>query len=130
MDKAEAIAAHSPADIICGAFDAKVFRDSGDPGWQAWDPAERAWSWHGQSDKLLPTTPIEIQRYNGPIFLSHGIEDKVWSVEMTRRLEKRLRRRQGHTEVHFYEGEGHGFSCELENAHNEKLLKFFNRFLK
>lgn len=35
----DAAAVHSPPDVICGAFNAKVWRDSGDPGWQPWDPA-------------------------------------------------------------------------------------------
>jgi hypothetical protein len=43
----DAIAVHSPADVICGAFDARQWRDPGDPGWQSWDPAKRAWSWRG-----------------------------------------------------------------------------------
>ena len=30
---------------VCGAFDARRWRDKGDPGWQTWDPAERAWTW-------------------------------------------------------------------------------------
>ncbi|WP_235272411.1 hypothetical protein [Halomonas sp. KO116] len=39
-----AIAAHSPPDVVCGAFDARGFRDVGDPGWQAWDVSKRAWT--------------------------------------------------------------------------------------
>ncbi|HIP78740.1 MAG TPA: alpha/beta hydrolase, partial [Kiloniellaceae bacterium] len=34
----DAVAAHSPADVVCGAFDARRWRDKGDPGWQVWDP--------------------------------------------------------------------------------------------
>jgi hypothetical protein len=66
----DAVAAHSPPDVICGAFDARRYRDSGDPGGISWDPAKRAWSWRGLSDGLLPTTPIEIERLNGPLLLS------------------------------------------------------------
>jgi dipeptidyl aminopeptidase/acylaminoacyl peptidase len=47
----DAIAVHSPANVICGAFNARSWRDSGDPGWQPWDPAKRAWTWRG-----YPTT--------------------------------------------------------------------------
>jgi hypothetical protein len=53
----DAIAAHSPPDVICGAFNARNWRDAGDPGWQAWDPGKRAWSWRGSSDELLLPPP-------------------------------------------------------------------------
>jgi hypothetical protein len=52
----DAIAVHSAPDVVCGAFNARMWRDSGDPGWQPWDPANRAWTWRGSSEELLPTT--------------------------------------------------------------------------
>ena len=126
----EAIAVHSPPDVICGAFNARVMRDSGDPGWQPWDPAKRAWTWRGSSDELLPTTAIEIERFDGPLFLSHGTLDKVWSVEMTRRLSDRLKHHGRTPDVHLYEGQNHGFSSEAENQHHELLIDFFARHLR
>jgi len=32
-DQIDALAAHSPADVVCAAFNAKSYRDSGDAGW-------------------------------------------------------------------------------------------------
>jgi dipeptidyl aminopeptidase/acylaminoacyl peptidase len=125
----DAVAAHSPSDVVCGAFDAKLWRDEGDPGWQAWDPAKRAWTWRGSSEDLKPTTPIEIDRYNGPLFLSHGTKDNVWDVEMTRRLEKRLRSNGKAAEVHYYEQQGHISGSQGENEHHELLLAFFLKHL-
>ncbi|MAA99802.1 MAG: thioesterase [Stappia sp.] len=125
----DAIAVHSAPDVICGAFDGRTWRDSGDPGWLPWDPAERAWTWRGTSEALLPTTPIEIERYEGPLFLSHGTRDRVWSVDMTRRLAERLHRHQRTPEVHFYEDEDHVPRSEAENEHHEKLVAFFERTL-
>lgn len=49
----DAVAAHAPADVICGAFDAAQFRDRGDPGWRVWDPGERAWTWRGTAWSAL-----------------------------------------------------------------------------
>lgn len=126
----DAVAAHSPPDVICGAFKAASWRDQGDPGWQVWDPGLRAWTWRGTSDALLPTTPIGIEAYEGPLFLSHGTEDKVWSVEMTRRLEARLRQNGRDPEVHYYEGQGHALGSAADNFHNAKLMAFFQRHLK
>jgi dipeptidyl aminopeptidase/acylaminoacyl peptidase len=125
----DAIAVHAPADVICGAFNGKTFRDSGDPGWQSWDPANRAWTWRGSSDELLPSTPIEIERFDGPLFISHGTRDEVWSVEMTRRLSERLIAHGRSPEVHLYEDADHGFSSDGENRHHELLFDFFARRL-
>lgn len=125
----DAIAAHSPPDAVCGAFDARSFRDAGDPGWQAWDVSKRAWTWQDSHEGLLPTTPIEIERYPGSLFLSHGTQDRMWSVEMTRRLEQRLREHGRHPEVHYYEGEDHVCSSEGQNNHYQLLLDFFAKRL-
>ena len=35
---------------------------------------------------MLPTTLIAIERYAGPVHLSHGEADAVWSVACTRQL--------------------------------------------
>ncbi|WP_300303839.1 acyl-CoA thioester hydrolase/BAAT C-terminal domain-containing protein [Ferrovibrio sp.] len=128
-DLPNAVAVHSPPDVICGAFKAASWRDQGDPGWQVWDPALRAWTWRGTSDALLPTTPIGIEIYEGPLFLSHGTADKIWSVEMTRRLEARLRQNGRDPEVHYYEDQGHALGSAADNIHNEKLIAFFGRHL-
>ncbi|MGJ4929397.1 alpha/beta hydrolase family protein [Bradyrhizobium sp. HKCCYLS2038] len=125
----DAVAVHAPPDVICGAFDAKFWRDHGDPGWQPWDPARRAWTWRGSSDQLLPSTPIEIERFAGPLFISHGTKDETWSVDMTRRLSARLAQHGRAPVVHLYEGEGHGFTADAENRHYELLTEFFMRHL-
>lgn len=126
----DAVAVNSAPDVICGGFNASSWRDSGDPGWQPWDVADRAWTWRGSSNELLPTTPIEIERFDGPLFLSHGTQDTVWSVDMTRRLSDRLKQHGRMPEVHFYEGQDHGFSSEGENQHHDKLIEFFSRHLR
>jgi len=126
----DAIAAHSAPDVVCGAFDSRRWRDAGDPGWQSWDPAQRAWTWRGSSDDLLPTSPIEAERFPGPMFLSHGTADTVWSVDMTRRLADRLERHGRTPEVHYYEGQDHVPGSAGENDHHEKLIAFLDRHLK
>lgn len=126
----DAVAAHAPADVVCGAFRGACVRDSGDPGWRSWDPGERAWTWRESSESLLPTTPIEIERYPGPLFLSHGMDDDVWSADMTRRLEARLRAHGRAPEVHLYEGMKHGFDCPGLDEHYRRLIAFFTRHLR
>lgn len=125
----DAVAAHSPSDVICGAFHAARWRDRGDPGWQVWDPAERAWAWRDESEELAPTTPIEIERYEGPLFLSHGTADTMWTVKMTQRLERRLREAGRRPEVHYYPDQDHMPDSATENEHHEHLISFFKRHL-
>lgn len=125
----DAVAVHAASDVICGAFIGASFRDSGDPGWRSWDPAERAWTWRGSSDDLLPTMPIEIERYPGPLFLSHGMQDTLWSAAMTQRLEARLRRANRNPEVHLLPGQDHNPSGEDENAFHRILIAFLLRTL-
>lgn len=125
----DAIAAHSPPDVVCGAFDVRNLRDSGDPGWQAWDVSKRAWTWRDSYEGLLPTTLIEVEHYPGPLLISHGTQDRMWSVEMTKRLEQRLREHGRSPEVHYYEGEDHIPSSSGQNKHYELLLNFFSKHL-
>lgn len=125
----EAIAVLSPPDVVVGAFLAASERDKGDAGWTIYDHAARAWTWRGSSEKLLPTTPIEIERYDGSVLLAQGTEDDVFSPEMTRRLEKRLKAHGRSPEVHWYEGQGHGAWGETANLHWEQVIAFFRRHL-
>ncbi|ALM52949.1 alpha/beta hydrolase family protein [Halomonas huangheensis] len=125
----DALAAHSPPDSICAAFDSRMYRDVGEADWRAWDAAERAWTWRGTHEGLLPTTPIEIEQYAGPLMLSHGTADTVWTVDMTRRLEQRLVDHGRNPSVHYYQGEDHIPRSVAENDHHQHLLAFFSEHL-
>ena len=95
---------HAPSDTIVGAFIANDFQPSGDSPPICFEPA---WRWRGASDTLRPRAPIEIERYDGPLFISHGEDDSLWTVGRTKRLESRLRAAGRAPEVHIYKGEGH-----------------------
>lgn len=125
----DAIAVHSPPDVICSGFHSATWRDKGDPGWLASDPGRRAWTWRGSSENLLPTTPIAVETIPSPLFISHGTVDRVWSVEMTRRLEQRLTAAGRKPELHYLDGQDHMVDGATENDLNEKLLAFFGRTL-
>jgi len=125
----DAVACLAAPDVVCGAFDARSYRDAGDPGWQAWDAARRAWTWRGQSDDLLPTTPIACEAYHGPVFLAAGEADRTWSPDMTRRLEARRLAHDLPIEAHYYEGEGHLPGSSGENTHHALLVDFLARTL-
>lgn len=127
--QADAVAALSPPDVAVGGWRGASSRDKGDVGWQGWDMGLRTWTWRGSHDGFVPTTPIEVERYAGPILLAQGTEDEVWSSEMTRRLEARLRAGGRHPEVHWYEGGGHGVWGDSFNLHWEQVIAFFRRQL-
>ena len=61
--------------------------------------------------------------------MAHGTADKIWSVEMTRRLEQRLIAAGRSPEVHYFEGKDHNLDSASENDMHEKLLDFFGRTL-
>lgn len=126
----DAVACLAAPDVICGAFDARSFRDSGDPGWQAWDPSRRAWTWRGSSEALLPSTPIDVGRYQGPLFLSVGREDRTWSPDMTARLQARREAAGLPVEAHYYEKEGHIPGSDGENRHHGLLIAFLEKSLR
>jgi dipeptidyl aminopeptidase/acylaminoacyl peptidase len=122
----DAVAVHSPSDTIASAFIAGNWHPKQR---ETWDPSKRAWRWRGSSECLTPTTPIELERYPGPVFLSHGEDDQVWSVDCTRRLERRLRSSGRDPEVHYFPGEGHGFKCESKTSAQARLVAFFTKHL-
>ena len=126
-DLPRAVIAHAPSDTIAGAFIAASF----DPKQrETWDPSKRAWRWRGSSETLLPTTPIAIERYAGPVYLSHGEADAVWSVACTRRLEARLKAAGRSPEVHYYPGEDHGLRPAIANVQRTRMLAFLRRHLE
>jgi dipeptidyl aminopeptidase/acylaminoacyl peptidase len=70
------------------------------------DPSARAWIWRGKHVGTIGK-PIPIDRYDGPILLMHGVEDEIWAVERSRKLEKRLRKAERDVEAVYLPGEKH-----------------------
>lgn len=143
---ADAVATHAAAAVVHGPFRANDFRSecrtramgptSGAGGgtirWrtpEAAHGADVAWTWRGKTDRSLPGTTIEIEHYTGPVFLSHGAVDELWSAEMTANLAARLRAAGRSPELHVYEQEGHRLGAEAQNIHNRLLVSSFQRHL-
>lgn len=122
------IAAHAPADICVGAFDAAAHRKGGDT--RPTDPdGARAWVWPGHDACLVPGREIEIERCPVPIFLSVGDADEVWDPQMTLRLAARLKAAGRAPEMFVASGQGHGFDFDTEPRLWMRLLQFFERYL-
>jgi dipeptidyl aminopeptidase/acylaminoacyl peptidase len=134
-----AVAVHGATDVIVGAFiAAKGLRSVANVRLAKLGPwegtpidlaPEHAWQWRGTSELLSPGSSIEIERYAGPLFLSHGEEDDVWSVKRTRRLERRLIEAGRSPEVHYYPAEAHRLRPETRRVHQAHLVSFFERHL-
>lgn len=124
----QAIAAHAPADQSIGAFDMATFRAGEDP---AYDPKTeaRAWAWPGHEGALTPATPIEIERYPAPLFLSVGDADAVWDHRMTLNLAERRRAAGQPVELWVAKGQGHAFDFNTEPELWARLTRFFSTHL-
>jgi dienelactone hydrolase len=134
----DAVAAHSPPDVVQGAW-RNLFARLRDPEGGARPPP----MWSFRSDRLRPDlpawrwrgrpmdagAPIPIEAYAGPIFLSVGDQDELWPADMTPRLADRLRAAGRDPEVHVYEGQAHMPDAAAWNVHLERLISFFGRTL-
>ena len=119
-----AVAVHAPSDVIVPGFVAAHYV----PNYRSRvDLSKPAWRWRGTP--LESGTPIEVERYAGPLLLGHGEEDPVWPADRTRRLEARLRAAGRTPEVHYYPGEGHGLRPAAANLDRARLSAFFRRHL-
>ncbi|MCA9668051.1 MAG: hypothetical protein KC503_20775 [Myxococcales bacterium] len=132
QDLVSAVAVHAPSDFVVGGYDpatpkSKLF-EQGPGGEQIIAPA---WTWQGSalagSDNDSGVVErIEIERYLGPLWLSHGMQDELWSV---RRSERLFARRQQVpslvTLTQFWPGEKHVLSASVAAAFIDGLSGFF-----
>jgi dipeptidyl aminopeptidase/acylaminoacyl peptidase len=127
-DLPDAVVAQSgPDTIVGGQIGTALHAPNRDAA--VWDPALRAWSWRGSSEDLKPTTPIEIERYAGPIMLTTGAKDQMWSSKQTRRLAKRLKAAGREPEVHIFKEDGHWYAPERLGRAYDLWTDFLERHL-
>ena len=119
------VAAHAAPDVALAAFDIARFRAEGHGAPQADAPA--AFHWPGHEDRLRPGTPIEIERYPGPVFLSTGDADTVVEPSNTLRLAERLRGAGNPADLFVAEGQGHALDFDTEPELWGRLTTFIGR---
>lgn len=102
----DGVAAHAGTDTVVAGYDPRTGGPvPGDGGYGA------AWTWHGAplyGERAMPFgsgPPIDVARYPGPMWLSHGDADPLWPVERSRKLA--AARGALPTELHVWPGEGH-----------------------
>ena len=146
--KPDALIAHSPSDVVVGPFNWDwndnrcwiCLESKGCPNFSDYTWNNRcsdnprttnrdigAWSLNGQN--LKSNSRIEIEKYDGPILLTHGRKDNVWPVEQTERIEETLRKAGRTPEVHYFPNAGHGFFGKDEMKRKQLVLDFLSKHL-
>jgi dienelactone hydrolase len=127
-----AVAVHAASDTIVCAYDPKteeVISESG--GYAA------AWTWNGMPLYGERTEPygsgprIAIEKYPGPVWISHGTRDELWEVERSQKLAAARQQAGLPTETHYWQGEGHVLmQAKNRAAFASSLAGFMTRELK
>jgi dipeptidyl aminopeptidase/acylaminoacyl peptidase len=112
------VAVHAPTSVVVGGFD---------PLQPDTDTHQPAWVY--KNTAIAQGTTIAIETYRGPIFISHGTRDEVWSVEESRKLEARLKRAGNSPEVLYLDGESHVLSREAGAKVDGAITAFFKKTL-
>ncbi|KFE72184.1 alpha/beta hydrolase family protein [Hyalangium minutum] len=117
-----AVGAHAPFHAVVESFDPETYDFVPGPDGRPLP----AWTYRGTVP--TPGSPIALENFNGPVFLSHGTRDEVWSVEETRELQRRLLDAGKDPEVHYWPGEGHVLNSAY-SAYLNAVSQFFSRAL-
>lgn len=148
QNKPSALIAHSPSDQFNGPYNwdwnepacwlcSKGFGRCRQLTEYIWNPAcggrdpntlpfdESAFLVNGR--KVASGTSIEVEKFDGPIFISVGEKDEVWPSEQTHRLEARLKTAGRHPEVHYFPNGGHGLRGPDELKRRDLMLDFLQR---
>ncbi len=117
-----AVVAHSPQDRAQGSI---TVREDGMLD-TVRDPSGRPLPGWAMGGKSIPTeTPYPLERYQGPLFITHGTADEVWSVDGTRQLDKRLKAAGKNADIRYLAGEGHVLSVNTAAKIDAARLAFF-----
>ncbi|MBL7545542.1 MAG: prolyl oligopeptidase family serine peptidase [Bdellovibrionaceae bacterium] len=91
------------------------------------DHMKTAWKWKGQA--IPANFRIPVENIEVPVFISHGLNDDVWSVEKTKKIEASMRSANKMPEVHYFEGEGHNLGRLAGGKRMESVLDFLSKNL-
>jgi dienelactone hydrolase len=140
----EAVAVHAPSDTVVAAFDPAMAHVPPHYGAIPETDAQgdtipaAAWTWHGEplhgepSFNLASRGPtIAVTSYPGPVYVSQGEDDQIWSVDRGRHVvAERAAVPALVTESHFYPNEGHVLQTPADQATMvREVASFFQRQL-
>lgn len=84
-----------------------------------------AWKIFGKS--VSSNRRIEIENYNGPLMITVGEKDKLWSVDQTRRIQQTLSNNGKTADIYYYPEEGHIFGKNSEEDRKSKVINFLQK---
>jgi dipeptidyl aminopeptidase/acylaminoacyl peptidase len=123
---------HAPSDRIVAAYNNKTQEAVSEK-----DPNTGAtiygapYTWKGTplyGEKSLPWgsgPKIQANAYPGPMFLSHGTQDELWSVQKSYEIERQRKSAGKPTETRYWQGEGHILGNPAAYEEFDKLLVNF-----
>ncbi len=136
-DPIATIAVHAPSDTVVASWDPaaqdSIYEQDPSTGQWIFGPA---WTWQGQplfgetTGFGTPGPRIRVEDYPGAVYLSHGVDDDLWSVQRSHAIEDARQARGLETEAHYWDGEGHILMQPANlTAFQSSLTEFFRREL-
>lgn len=119
-----AIAMHAPSSRVVVSFNPYTMG----PAVTAYGGLHSAWTAGGMP--LVADTEIPIENFRGPVYLSHGARDALWSVQNTHELAGRLRAAGREPELHIFPDDGHVLEGSSHSRQREDVAAFFERHLR
>ncbi len=86
--------------------------------------------WKGSHSQIKTHQPIPLERFNGPIFFTHGEKDSLWCVSKAKSMKRQLEAAGKKPEVHIFPNEDHGFSSAADTQRWRLLIDFLDRNMK
>lgn len=135
-----AVAVHAPSDVIWAGWNWQWGNDLCRKHDGTWNkscgvapPPQgqgiQGWLWNGADKPVAPAKRIEIEKFNGSVFIVHGEQDRVWPADMSRRIQATIEKAGKKVEAHFVPSEGHIFKHDARLQERQWLLQFLSRTL-
>ncbi len=88
----------------------------------------KAWSY--KKDNLAIGKDIKVELYKKPLFISHGVEDKLWSYKRSKAILNRKKQYNQKVQAHFFDNAGHVFKYKDAQKRDKLVSTFFKDNLK
>lgn len=86
-----------------------------------------AWTYNKQV--LKTGRLIRVDKYKGPLFISHGTQDEYWKEIRSKKIKTLRDKYKLETELHIFKGESHVFKSKNEHKKKKLLNSFFKKHL-
>lgn len=136
--------ARDPRCWVCDDLSLNCFRQSKNP--ERWDWAHTKWNpscgdlpknpekesiaaWQFNGLDLNGGERIALEKFPGPILLTHGEKDELREVERSLKIKDQLQKQGRNVDLHTFKNEKHSFSPDGELKRRRLVLDFLSRHL-